>query len=189
MDRLFKVYSKKGYLFAEVEFSYDKPRQVSAKYALHRMYESEDQDTGEITYNTYEMRSELNPYYNFREFLSIADVKKHDSDYVQQQFGSDMTDPAGYDFIYEAEAVLRRYIISDGRTFTGVADIRYTFLENKKAIRFLSGKQFIDDMEMDSSSLTTNHDLIQSLPMTDRYGQPWHFDAAYTTKVDSWINR
>lgn len=189
MDRLLKVYGKRGYLFAALEFSYDKRRQVAVKYVQHRMYESEDPDTGEISLHTYEMRSETDRYHNFRELLTIEDAKKHDIDYVKQHFGHDMTDPAGYDFIYETEPVLRRYIISDSRNCIGVADIRFTFTEDKKEMSYLSATQFIDDMVVAGSSLTTNHDLIQSLPMTDRWGEPWRFDAESTTKVDSWINR
>ena len=190
MDRLFKVYCKRGYTLAEVEFSYDKRQQVTVKYKQYSMlYESQDPDTGEITISTYERSSEHDPYHTFREFSTIEDVKAHDIEYAKKRFGRDMNEPAGYEYIYETEPVLRRYVISNHSGCIGIADIKYNFPDNIKEIRFLSGKQFIDDMVMTESCLKTNYNLIQSLPMTDRWGEPWHYDAESTRKVDSWINR
>jgi hypothetical protein len=188
MDRVLKVYCNAGYTFADVEFSYDKRNRALGKYTTYRvLYISEDEETKEQTIHTREDESR-DMYINFRKFSSIQEMKAHDVDIIKQNLGRDMTDPAGYTFIYEAEPVQRRYFIGMDHTHEkiGVANISFDIEKNIKELRFLSAKGFKWDFETTSDCLETNMDLISKIMFWDRWGQQVDLQGYDLHKVDTW---
>lgn len=188
MDRVLKVYCNAGYTFANVEFSYEKRNRALAKYTTYRVsYISEDEETKEKTIHTYEEWTR-DMYPVFRKFNSIQDMKAHDVEIIKQNLGRDMTDPAGYSFVYETEPVQRRYFIGmdHANEKMGVANISIDIEKNIKELRFFSAKGFKWDFETTSDCLETNMDLLSRIMLWDRWGTQIDVQNYDLHKVDTW---
>lgn len=177
MDRHLKIFAKKGYLFAEIRFRYGVRKKVTATLTEHRLlYESEDADTGEITYSTYELSSRELPYVSFRQFRSMEELKQHDIDFAKQELRSnDMGNVADYNFEYGDETQQARYFIGHNHQnyIMGVADVSYNFKENTKRVKFLSGQSLKWDSDIESNCLESNLDLIGRIPLYDQNNNEW----------------
>jgi hypothetical protein len=167
MDRTLKVYAKTGHLFAEFFFRYDKPRQAGAGYIQYRrLYSDEEEDENKSVFALPEMQV----YLDLRQFGSIAEIRAHDTGVVQKELGRDMTDPpATYRYEYEATPILQRYVAANNRGVIGIINILYSFIDNTKEVKFLSGTNPRYDHELSSNSLETNLGCILRIPVyTDR---------------------
>jgi len=167
MDRTLKVYTKTDHLFVEITFNYDHERQAGAHYILYRrLYTDDEEDESKSVYPLYD--SDL--YLTFRQFDSIEQIKAHDIELVKKEFGRDMPDPANtYKYVYDPTPVYLRYIAGTDRRFVGIVNIMFSFIDNTKEVRFLSGTNPRFDHELTSNSLETNISYILRIPVyTDR---------------------
>jgi hypothetical protein len=188
MDRHLKIYAKKGYLFAEIHFRYGIRKKVTAVIKEYSMYESEDPETGEITYNTLSPYITDREYVTFRQFKSMDELKQHDIDFAKNELRYNRMDSVDdYTFTYGQEIQQARYFIGRNHTnyILGVADIQYNFEENTKRLKFLSGQGFGHDFDLEGDCLETNLDLIARLPFYDQ-GEPWYLPQYDIATVDSW---
>jgi len=162
MDRILRIYTKTDHLFAEFIFSYDQRRQLYINYTGYRQLYSDDEPESEsksvypIDYMDYNE--------SFREFKSIDEIKAWDKEHVKQRIHENLST---HKFVYEAEDVLYRYIVSNHRNFPGIINIRANFLENKKELELISGINLRDDCSLSSNSLQDNFDLIELIPNDD----------------------
>jgi hypothetical protein len=166
MDRTLKVYAKTDHLFAEITFNYDKERQAGAHYILYRRFSDDEEDENKSVYPM----DERDLYISFRQFDSIEQIKAHDKDLVQKEFGRDMPDPASsYKYVYQSEPIYLRYVISNPRLLIGLVNIIYRFIDNTKEVKFLSGIAPRFDYDLTSNSLETNLSCILKIPVyTDK---------------------
>ena len=99
MDRTLKIYTKTDHLFAEFVFIYDHPRQAKVHYTQYRrLYNDDEEDEGKSVYPGMDMETHL----DFRQFDSIEQIKAYDIEVAKKELGRDMTDPGGYNYIYDA---------------------------------------------------------------------------------------
>src|ERR1700744_3256529 len=103
MDRTLKVYTKTDHLFAEFTFHYDRPQQVSVHYVQYRrLYNDDEEDENKSVYPM----GETDVYVQFRQFGSIDEIKAYDVELVKKELHRDMTDPRGYNYVYNPDPVL-----------------------------------------------------------------------------------
>ena len=163
MDRTLKVYAQTGHLFAEIIFNYDKDRRVSASYTEYRRLNSDDEpDEDKSVYAL----STRDLYADFRQFDTIDQVKAHDIEFVKKEIGRDMPDPAtSYKYTYDATPVYLRYIAGNDRHFVGIVNIMFSFIDNFKEVKFLSGAGPRFDHEFTANSTETNLSCIARIPV------------------------
>ena len=163
MDRTLKVYTKTDHLFAEITFNYDKENQAGAHFILYRrLYDDNEEDENKSVYPM----DERDLYVSFRQFDSIEQIKAHDKELVQREFGRDMPDPASsYKYIYQSTPIYLRYVISSPRLFIGLVNVIYSFIDNTKEVKFLSGIAPRFDYNATSNSLETNVSCILKIPV------------------------
>jgi hypothetical protein len=166
MDRTLKVYTQTGHLFAEFTFLYEQLNQAKAKYIQYRrLYNYDEEDENKSVYPIMEMDVHL----NYRQFDSIDQIKAHDKEIVKNYLGRDMIDARGYNYVYNNEPVLLRYIAANHIGFIGMVNITFSFIDNTKEVKFLSGTNPRYDTELTSNSLETNISCILKVPVyTDR---------------------
>jgi hypothetical protein len=166
MDRTLKVYTKTDHLFAEFTFLYEHANQAKAKYIQYRrLYNDDEEDENKAVFPLMEMDA----YLNYRQFDSIDQIKAHDKEVVKKELGRDMTDSRGYNYVYDAAPVLLRYIAANHIGFIGMVNIMFSFIDNIKEVKFLSGVNPRFDYDLSSNSLETNISCILRIPVyTDR---------------------
>jgi hypothetical protein len=167
MDRTLKVYTKTDHLFAEFTFNYDHARQASAHYIQYRrLYNDDEEDENKSVYPS----DERDLYLQFHQFDSIEQVMSSDRDLVKRELGRDMTDdPASYKYVYDPTPVLLRYVAENHLGCIGMINILFSFIENTKEVKFLSGTHPRFDFDLSSNSLETNISCIARIPVyTDR---------------------
>lgn len=160
MDRTLKIYTKTDHLFAELVFIYDHPQQAKVHYTQYRrLYNDDEEDEGKSVYPSFDMES----YLDFRQFDSIDQIKKYDIEVAKKELGRDMTDPRGYNYVYDATPVLLRYIVTN--RIGGMINILFSFIENTKEVKFLSAVHPRFDFDISSNSLETNVSCITRIPL------------------------
>ena len=166
MDRTLKIYTKTDHLFAEFVFNYDHPQRASAHYTQYRrLYNDDEEDEGKSVYPGMEM----DVYLQFRQFDSIDQIKAHDVELAKRELGRDMTDPRGYNYVYDPTPVLLRYVAENHRGCIGMINVLFSFIDNTKEVKFLSATNPRFDFDLSSNSLETNVDCIVRIPLyTDR---------------------
>lgn len=194
MDRHVKIYSKKGYIVAEIAFYYEKANQVTYKITEYSMYESEDYETKETIYNTYPIshRDDFRRYANFRQFKSMEEMIAHDRDFAKKELSHNrISNIDDYNLIYGSDNQQRRYFV--GREYRneqlGVFDFTYNFDTNTKEMRFLSAKEFRLDHTTTSDCLTTNMAMIgQLMYLGENWEEDWmRYYAGYdVAMMDNW---
>lgn len=183
MDRSLKVYTSTGHLFAEFTFNYDHKNQASGKYTLYRrLYDDNEEDENKSVYPLFDM----DLYLNYRKFDSIEHIKKHDIEVVQKSVGRDMTDPKGYTYVYSPDNVLLRYVAANHLGCIGMIDIRFSFINNTKEVKFMSAANPRFDFELSSNSLETNLDCIAQIPMYNKWGEPGEISTHDLTRLEAW---
>lgn len=183
MDRTLKVYTNTDHLFAEFTFYYDQPRQVSAHYTLYRrLYNDDEEDESKSVYPL----DDRDIYADYREFTSIEEVKNFDMALVKKYAGHDMTDPAGsYRYVYPSEPVLLRYVAANHVKVIGIIDVRFSFIENTKDLKFYSAEHPRFDFELSSGSLETNISCIAKIPVYwDR--EPYQINQHDLKRLEAW---
>jgi hypothetical protein len=162
MDRTLKVYTKTDHLFAEFTFLYEHVNQAKVRYTQYRrLYNDDEEDEGKAVFPLMEMES----YLDYRQFDSIDQIKVYDKEVVKNHLGRDMTDPSGYNYVYNAAPVLLRYIAANHIGFIGMVNIVFSFIDNNKEVKFLSGTNPRYDTELTSNSLETNISCILRIPV------------------------
>jgi len=167
MDRTLKVYTKTDHLFAEFVFTYDHARQAGGRYTQYRrLYNDDEEDDNKSVFPL----METNLYLTFIQFDSIDKIKAYDIDIVKKELGRDMTDPAAsYKYVYDPQPVLLRYIAANHRETVGMINILFSFIDNTKEVKFLSGTNPRYDYDLTADSLETNISCILRIPVyTDR---------------------
>jgi hypothetical protein len=167
MDRTLKVYTKTDHLFAEIIFNYDHERQVNVRHIEYRrLYNDDEEDENKSVYSL----GERDLYVPFRQFDSIEQIKVYDKDLVEKELGRDMTEPKStYKYVYDPTPVYLRYIAGSDRHFVGIVNIMFSFIDNTKEVKFLSGTNPRFDHELTSNSLESNINCILRIPVyTDR---------------------
>jgi hypothetical protein len=166
MDRTLKIYTKTDHLLAEFVFSYDHPRQAKASFTEYRrLYNDDEEDENKSVY-PFPSR-ELYP--QFRQFDSIEQIKAHDVEVAKKELGRQMTDPQGYNYVYNPTPVLLRYVVQNHIGCIGMINVLFSFIDNTKEVKFLSATNPRFDFDLSSSSLETNVDCIVRIPWyTDR---------------------
>ncbi|AWI26310.1 hypothetical protein [Flavobacterium pallidum] len=160
MDRTLKVYAKTGHLFAEIEFWYEKHNDARGRYtSFRRLYSDEEEDESKSVYPM----DERDFYLQYRKFNTIDDIKQHDIDVIRKELGRDMTDPRGYDYVYDADMVLTRYVAESQRGCVGMVNIYYSFLDNVKEVKFLSATNPRYDMDISSDSLESHMQCMERI--------------------------
>jgi hypothetical protein len=163
MNRTLKVYTKTDHLFAEFTFYYDQPRQVNAHYTLYRrLYNDDEEDEGKSVYPS----DDRDIYVDYREFRSIDEAKAHDKDLVKKEVGRDMTDPQdSYRYVYPTDPVLVRYVAANDARIFGLIDVRFSFINNTKELKFYSAEEPRFDFDISANSLETNLSCIAKIPV------------------------
>ncbi|MDB5006951.1 MAG: hypothetical protein JWP45_1344 [Mucilaginibacter sp.] len=162
MDRTLKVYTKTDHLFAEFTFHYDHPRQATAHYIQYRrLYNDDEEDESKSVYPSYER----DVYLQFKQFDSIEEIKADDIELVKKELGGDMTDARGYTYVYDPQPVLLRYIAANHIRCIGMLNVLFSFIDNTKEVKFLSGTNPRFDVEISSNSLETNISCITRIPV------------------------
>ncbi|MFL9483909.1 hypothetical protein ACI6Q2_14115 [Chitinophagaceae bacterium LWZ2-11] len=162
MDRTLKVFANTGHLFAEFVFHYNYGHQATAHYTQYRrLYNDDEEDESKSVYPLMDMEI----YVQFRQFDSIDQIKAHDVELVKKTLGRDMTEPKGYNYVYDEQPVLLRYIAQNHMGFIGMVNILFSFINNTKEVKFLSGTNPRFDFDLSSNSLETNIDCILRIPV------------------------
>jgi hypothetical protein len=183
MDRTLKVYAKTGHLFAEFEFYYEHHNQAKGRYTPYRrLYNDDEEDENKSVYPSYEQEF----YPQFRKFSSIDEIKKHDIDIVKKELGRDMTDGRGYDYVYDIDQVLHRYVAENHRGTIGMVNIYFNFIENKKEVKFLSATNPRFDFDISSDSLETNIECIARIPVYQEREEPRDLSPYDCRKLPAW---
>ena len=189
MDRHVKIYSKKGYLFAEMHFYYERRNQVTAKTIEYSMYETQDYETGDTVYNTYESGTDIKQYVSFKQFATMKELREHDIDFAKKELRyNKMGNPSEYNFVYGTDTQQRRYFIGRHHTkeIFGVANFLYNFEENTKEMKFMSGKGFGWDFSLTSHCLETNMNVLARLPFSENWEDDWNYSGYDIAMIDSW---
>lgn len=183
MDRTLKVYTKTDHLFAEFVFSYDHPRQATAHYIQYRrLYNDDEEDEGKSVYPGMEMDLHL----NFRQFSSMDEIKAYDIGIVKDNLGRDMTDPPEtYRYVYPTDPVLLRYVAANHIGCIGIIDVRFSFIENTKEMKFYSAENPRFDFEVSANSLETNISCIAKIPIY-RHGEIYEINTRDLTRLEPW---
>ena len=163
MDRTLKIYTKTDHLFAEFIFSYDHAQQATARYIQYRrLYNDDEEDENKSVFPL----TEMDIYIPFIQFESIDQVKAWDTELVKKQIGQDMTDaPGTYKYVYDPTPVLLRYIAANHIGFIGMVNVLFSFIDNTKEVKFLSGTNPRFDIDLSSNSLETNISCILRIPV------------------------
>ena len=160
MDRTLKIYTKTDHLFAEFVFIYEHRQQAKVRYTTYRrLYNDDEEDENKSVYPSFDMESHL----DFRQFDSIEQIKKYDIEVAKKELGGDMTDPRGYNYVYDATPVLLRYIVTN--RIGGMVNVLFCFIENTKEVKFLSAVHPRFDFDISSNSLETNISCIERIPL------------------------
>lgn len=183
MDRTLKVYTKTDHLFAEFVFRYDYGQQAKAHYTqYHRIYNDDEEDENKSVYPGIDMDISL----NFKQFKSIDEIKAHDLEVVKKELRRDMTDPRGYTYIYDAQPVLLRYIVENHIGCIGMVNILFSFIDNTKEVKFLSGTNPRFDVDISSNSLESNIDCILRIPVFAERSEPGQISPHDLKKLEPW---
>lgn len=183
MDRSLKVYASTGHLFAEFIFNYDHKNQATAKYTLfRRLYNDSEEDENKSVYALYDMDLRL----DYKKFDTIEHIKKHDIEIVQKNIGRDMTDPKGYAYSYNEDPILLRYVAANHLGCIGIIDIKFSFINNIKEMKFMSASNPRFDLDVSSNSLETNLDCIAQIPVYNRWGEPGEISTHDLTRLEAW---
>jgi hypothetical protein len=165
MDRTLKVFKPSGHLLVEVSFNYDHPKQCKAHHQEYRqLYDDNDpDDESKSVYPSMDMEH----YVTYREFKSIAEIKAYDKDFVKNEIGRYLS---GVDlnkcrFEYDASPVLYRYILANHQGFMAMINVMFSFIDNTKEIKLLSGYHPRFDMDVSTNSLETNVGAIVKIPL------------------------
>ncbi|MCW3101739.1 MAG: hypothetical protein JWO09_179 [Bacteroidetes bacterium] len=181
MDRTLKVYSSTQHLFAEFVFSYDQARQASAHYIQYRrLYDDNEEDDNKSVYPSMDM----DVYLSFRQFNSIDEIKAHDIDVVKKQLGRDMK--GEYTYVYEPAPIQQRYVAEHRNGLVGLVNIMYSFIDNTKEVKFLSGTNPRFDFEISSNSLETNLSCILRIPVYREREEPGEISIHDLKKLPPW---
>lgn len=166
MDRTLKVYAKSGHLFAVFKFEYDNRNQAGGVYTMYRrLYNDDEEDEDKRVFEL----ATLSIYPHYRKFDSIEQIKEHDKQFVKQNLGHEMENPESYNYVYEEQPVLYRCIVENHRGFVGMVNIIFSFINNTKEVKFLSGSEPRFDFDLTSDSLESNLECMMRIPVyTDR---------------------
>lgn len=183
MDRTLKVYAKTGHLFAEINFYYDQPRQVTAQCTEYRrLYNDDEEDESKSVYPGYSR----DLYLQYREFSSIDEIKAHDRQLVERELGREMTAPPGdYTYTYPEDIVLHRYVAQNHLGAIGIIDIRFSFINNTKELKFISAAHPRFDYELASNSLESNINCIGKIQLYD-LEEPRQISPSHLTRLEPW---
>lgn len=183
MDRTLKIYAKTGHLFAEIEFYYEHPKQAKGHYTIYRrLYNDDEEDESKSVYPGYEQ----DLYLVFRKFNSIDEIKKHDIDLVNRELGRDMTDPHGYDYRYDEDTILHRYVAENHRGTIGMVNIYFSFINNTKEVKFLSGINPRYDFDISSDSLESNLECISRIQVFHDREEPRDLSPSDCRRLPAW---
>ena len=183
MDRTLKVYAPTGHLFAEFEFNYDSPRQAKARcQEFRRLYNDDEEDESKSVYPG--MESDV--WIDFRKFNSIAEIKAYDKEVVRKQLGREMKNPENYKYEYDEQPVYVRYIASNHVHLIGVINILFSFENNTKEVKFLSGFGPRFDVDIASDSLETNLECIKRIPVYKEREDPGEISHYDLKKLPAW---
>ncbi|RYY65776.1 MAG: hypothetical protein EOO12_06095 [Chitinophagaceae bacterium] len=184
MDRILKVYSKPGCLFAELSFSYDRPGQAGGKLTLYNAIEY-DYGDGDVSYSVYPLyEQELHEPY--RRFASIEEAQAYDRDLVRKQLGHEMKAELTYTYVYPEDPVLDRYVLENHLGCQGIFDIRYSFIGNTKTMSFRSGEHARKDWDVSAGALDSNIDCILQVPVPQYDGEIGHINYHDLRKLESY---
>lgn len=183
MDRTLKVFSPTQHLFAEITFHYDLPRQATAHCTQYQpLSPTDEDDDSKSVYPLFDTDWHL----QFRQFETIDQIKAHDQELVQQKLGHDMTDPKSYSYAYDPTPVLLRYVAQNHRGCEGMVNVLFSFADNTKEVRFLSGAHPRFDFELSSNSLETNLDCILRIPVYRLRQEPGQLSPHDLQRLEPW---
>lgn len=184
MDRTLKVYAKTGHLFAEFTFNYGYGKQATAHYIQYRrLYNDDEEDENKSVYPGMEM----DLYLQYHPFDSIDKIKEHDRQLVEKELGRDMTaDPKTYNYVYESQPILLRYISETHRGCVGIINVLYSFIDNTKEVKFLSASNPRYDVEISANSLETNISCIERIPVYQDRAEPRNIDTHDLKRLEPW---
>jgi len=183
MDRTLKVYTKTQHLFAEFVFHYDHLRQATAHYIQYRrLYNDDEEDENKSVYAS----NEMDLYLQFKQFESIEQIKAHDIDLVEKELGRDMTDPRSYTYVYDPIPVLLRYVAANHIGCIGMINILFSFINNTKEVKFLSGTHPRFDVDISADSLETNINCISRIPLYYERGDIGQINTNDLKRLEPW---
>jgi hypothetical protein len=184
MDRTLKVYSKTGHLFAEFIFSYNHPKEASVHYIEYRrLYNDDEEDENKSVYPSMESDRRL----DFRKFKSIDEIKAYDKEIVKREMSHYMKDPVtSYKFEYDADPVLLRYIVANWRDTIGMVNVRFSFINNTKEVKFLSATNPRFDFDITSDSLESNVECIVRIPLYQEREEPREISSHDLKRLEPW---
>lgn len=182
MDRILKVYSSSGHLFAEFDFRYDNKQDAAVHYTIYRPLRDDFDDGSKSVYPSYDEDVQL----PFRKFASISEIKTYDKDVVKKEVGHDMKDPKGYTYVYDEQEVLHRYIVENHRGCIGMVNILFSFQNNTKDVKFLSATNPRYDQHISSNSLETNVECITRIQVYQDREEPREISIQDVRKLPAW---
>ena len=163
MDRTLTIIKPSGHKLAEVTFNYDHPRQCKARHQEYRqLYDDNDpDDESKSVYPSMDMEH----YVTYREFKSIDEIKAYDKDFVKKELERHIGDTSKCTYVYDPTPVLHRYILANHREFMAMINVMFSFIDNTKEIKLLSGYHPRFDVDVSTNSLETNMAAIVKMPL------------------------
>lgn len=157
MDRKLLIHSKKGYLFAELNFNYEVQGRAEGSVTQYSHYEIEPG-----LYSTFPLMT-MDLWPEYKKYGSVDEIKAYDLGVVKDRLGREMGNMNDYVLSYETEDRFRRYVIQNSREVVGVVNIRSNFHQNMKELEFISTLSVYHDEKIMSDSLEGNFDLVQRI--------------------------
>lgn len=163
MDRTLTVFKPSGHKLLEVTFYYDHPGQCKAHHQEYRqLYDDNDpNDENKSVYPSMDMEH----YVNYRAFRSIDEIKAFDKEFVKKELERYVGDTSKCKFEYDPSPVLYRYVLENHRGFMAMINVKFSFIDNTKEIKLLSGFHPRFDMDVSTNSLEPNVAAIVKIPL------------------------
>ncbi|MBF9221444.1 hypothetical protein [Hymenobacter ruricola] len=183
MDRTVKIFKPSGHKLAEITFSYDRGQQAQARITeFGQLYDDDDPD--DESKSVYELLSRES-YVKYQQFDSIDKIKAFDREYARRELRTSLDKPIDqYTFVYDADPVLLRYVLSrhhQGEVI-GMVNVRFSFINNTKELAFLSGQHPRFDTELSANSLETNYSCMERMMLYEDS----IVSACDVTRLDPW---
>ena len=151
MDRKLSVL-KDGYLFAELNFSYE--RRNSGKVHI-TMYRSLDIEDSKSVFPLFESDN----YFDHGDLRTMDEVKAYDQAMVRDQ-----REPMDGKIEYMYEPQEYRYLLDiPRRSAVGIVTILVNYTENTKEMRFLSARRQKEDINMATHALESNRAFVNRI--------------------------
>jgi hypothetical protein len=110
---------------------------------------------------------DMEHYVTYKEFKSVDEIKAYDKDFMKREIGRYLNniDLNKCRFEYATDPVLYRYIMANHQGFMAMINVLFSFVNNTKEIKLLSGYNPRFDVDVSTNSLESNVAAIVKMPL------------------------